>query len=354
MVSHASNKPSLATAHKNISLILNTPNRIPKKRTVVVLGVERGGTSMAAGLVRAMGINMGQRAGLNHEDPLFLTDETERLENRIKIRNNQEDVWGFKVPKSSLMLDFYEKHLRNPFYIVVYRNPVAIIDSWLQRGGDNNPLGVMDRIIAYQNSIFEMMNRTKAPILMLNYERALQNDIARAQTVEDIAKFVDVELTDETLARATGMMTGDGQGYVNLPEHFFSVTSVSKSMAGTELAFTRSDNSIDADGWTLHEKIAPRLIYTPTDGTALPKAFLLDIDFDDDGRLELSSNPLRIYFNFIGEYFPGHCARPAVKVGASRYLVETSGQAKAIAFGPMERGVRFKIAARFYEVQPSA
>ena len=353
MAPSSSNKPSLATAKKSVSLHLNAPKVILRKRTVVVLGVERGGTSMAAGVVRALGINMGQRAGLNHEDPLFLTDETERLKNRIKMRNNQEDVWGFKVPKASMMLDFYEKHLRNPFYVVVYRNPVAIVDSWLQRGAENNPLGVMDRILAYQNAIFEMMKRTRAPILMLNYERALQNDSTRAQAVADVAEFVGIDLTDDLLARAMGMMTGDGRGYVNLPEHFFAAAPASNSLAGPELAFTRADKSTDSDGWTLHEKIAPRVIYTPADGGMLPKAFLLDVDFDDEGRLDLSGNPLRIYFNFIGEYFPGHCVRPAVNVGTCRYLVETSGQAKSIAFGPMEPGVRFKIAARFYELQQS-
>jgi len=44
------NTPTLATKEKNITLSLNTKSKIPKKRTVVVLGVERGGTSMAAGV----------------------------------------------------------------------------------------------------------------------------------------------------------------------------------------------------------------------------------------------------------------------------------------------------------------
>ena len=40
-----------------------------------MLGVERGGTSMVAGVVRAMGINLGDHAGRNHEDPNFLKDD---------------------------------------------------------------------------------------------------------------------------------------------------------------------------------------------------------------------------------------------------------------------------------------
>lgn len=344
------NKPSLATTKKNSSLVLNYSANIAAQRTVVVLGVERGGTSMAAGIVRALGISMGQRAGLNHEDPLFLTDEQDRLQNRIKMRNTQEDVWGFKVPKASMMTDFYETHLRNPLYIVVYRNPVAIIDSWLQRGADS-PLGVMDRIMAYQNAIFDLMRKTKAPVLMLNYERAVQNATTKLQTVESVAAFVGIELTEELCDRAIGMMTGDGHGYVNLPEHFFAVSPLSETLASdSELLMVEAADVRDDTGWIQHEKVPPRLIYTPKTTENLPKKFILEMEFDHGGTMTVETNPLRIYFNFIGEYFPGHCARPPVQLGQNRYLVETSGQASAIAFGPLEANVRFKLAPRFYAV----
>lgn len=344
------NKPSLATAKKNSSLVLNGSAKIKRQRTIVVLGVERGGTSMAAGIVRALGISMGQRAGLNHEDPLFLTDEQDRLLNRIKMRNTQEDVWGFKVPKASMMLDFYENHLRNPLYVVVYRNPVAIIDSWLQRGA-GSPVGVMERIVAYQNSILELMQKTKAPVLLLNYERAVQSDTTKQQTVESVASFIGVELNEELRDRAVGMMTGDGRGYVNLPEHFFAVSPLDGTPApSAELAMIEAEDVRDSAGWIHHEKVPPRLIYTAKDSENLPKKFVLEMDFDHGGTMAVENTPLRIYFNFIGEYFPGHCTRPPVQIGKNRYLIETSGKASAIAFGPLDAKTRFKLAPRFYTV----
>ena len=89
----------------------------PAKRTFVVAGVERGGTSMVAGVCRALGVNFGDKAGLNHEDPAFLKENTSQLKQAIKLRNEKCDVWGFKAPKASLYLDFFEKNLRHPFYI---------------------------------------------------------------------------------------------------------------------------------------------------------------------------------------------------------------------------------------------
>ena len=94
------NKPTLGTKVKNVCLVLNPPRRIPVRRTLVVLGVERGGTSMVAGVLRALGVPMGDRAGLNHEDPAFLKDDPDKLRRAIRTRNKQHDMWGFKVPKA--------------------------------------------------------------------------------------------------------------------------------------------------------------------------------------------------------------------------------------------------------------
>ena len=71
------NKASAGTGTKKICLTINAPEGPEDYKTVVVLGVERGGTSMAAGIIRALGVDMGQRAGLNHEDPRFITEEDE-------------------------------------------------------------------------------------------------------------------------------------------------------------------------------------------------------------------------------------------------------------------------------------
>ncbi|MEO0729419.1 MAG: hypothetical protein AAFY64_03445, partial [Pseudomonadota bacterium] len=50
----------------------------------------------------------------------------------------------------------------------------------------------------------------KAPILFVNYERAVADDAAKAQMVAECAAFAGIELTDELAERATSMMTGDG------------------------------------------------------------------------------------------------------------------------------------------------
>lgn len=348
------NKPSLGTKQKSICLTLNKKDASDEPKTVVVLGVERGGTSMAAGIIRALGINMGKRAGLNHEDPLFLTEEHDRLEKRIRMRNKEEDTWGFKVPKSSLHLDFYEKRLRNPFYVVVYRNSLAVADSWIQRGA-GNLLDVLERISEYHGAILEHARQTGSPVLMLNYERAVQNDTNKDLVVEELAEFLGIALDDELKGRAAAMMTGDGKGYVNLPEHFFSVTPHDTADWGESLALTEeAPETRTADGWHEHEKGKPQLIYKLADGQNLPKKFWVELDLDVPADVDLSGTPIRMFFNFTGEYFPGHCTRPLLKRGRNVLFVETSGNASDFAFGPLAVPMRFQIHAQTYAASADA
>ena len=341
------NKPTLGTKTKSICLSLNVPKRIPRRHTMVVLGVERGGTSMAAGVLRALGVPMGERAGLNHEDPVFLNDEPEKLQRSIRTRNQQHELWGFKVPKASMQLPFYEKTLRNPYYVVVFRNPLSVADSWRQRGAGDT-VDVLARINAYQNAIQKMVSTTKAPVLFVNYERAVADEASKAQTVSEFASFAGIELTDELQSRAVGMMTGDGKGYVNLPEHFFLVKPAKFDGDRPAIELTEQvPEHRDTQGWVAYEKPQPKIIYKLSDYPNLPRKFWLEIDLQSEG-LDLSTNPIRFFFNFTGAYFPGHCVRPRVRKGRNVFWVETSGNAHDIGFGVITMPSRLNIRARAY------
>jgi hypothetical protein len=69
----------MSGAKKSGCRILRPGNLEPEK-TLVVLGSPRGGTSMLAGLLRELGVHMGDRIDRhNHEDQAFLSEDLEQL-----------------------------------------------------------------------------------------------------------------------------------------------------------------------------------------------------------------------------------------------------------------------------------
>jgi hypothetical protein len=344
------NKPLLGTPAKRSSILLTPPRPGEQSKTVMVLGVERGGTSMVAGILRALGVNMGDRVGFNHEDPRFMVEDTEVLQRRIQMRNKQEAVWGFKMPKQVQHLDFFEQNLRNPYYIVVLRNLLAIADSWRQRGS-GDVLGSLDRTFNYYHRIIEHCKKSSRPVLMLNYERAVGNAVGKEEAVRAIGEFLGVDVDDKVLARATAMITGDGKGYLNLPEHFFAVTA-------TQAMPPRPPVTLDLRTPELvgslveFDTMDKKLTYVPQGSDVLPQNFWLKIDLDADRSIDLSTCPLRVYFNYTGAYYPAHCARPPIKRGTNHFYVETSGRAAGLAFGPLQVPSRLSVRAEAFEAAP--
>lgn len=342
------NKSLAATGTKNVCLTINTTKGQENQKTVVVLGVERGGTSMAAGVIRALGVDMGKRAGLNHEDPRFLTEEDEKLEKLIEVRNKEAYIWGFKMPKAVNKLNFFDKHLRNPFFIIVYRNPAAVADSWMQRGAGEY-LDTIERALNYYNLIVNYLRQTTHPALIINYEQSVREKEA---TVRAIADFIDLQVDGEAINRAVEMITGDGKGYVNLPEHFFRVEpAVSMPVRSLMETVDNMSDIIDEDGWITFQDFKKKLVIRLSDGKNIPKKFWFRLELDAAESLDMAGLPLRVYFDFIDEMFPGHCARPLLARGLNILFVETSGQAKAIGFGPLQAGMRFKLSPVMYRAE---
>ncbi len=81
------------------------PSLSPEK-TFVICGVQRGGTSMVAGTMRALGVDMGP-AGINHEDAAINEMHLDDMSNYIETRNHDAPVWGFKLPHAALNLPIY-------------------------------------------------------------------------------------------------------------------------------------------------------------------------------------------------------------------------------------------------------
>jgi hypothetical protein len=348
-IGQPSNKPSAATEVKKACLVVHPPIAGEAQRTVVVLGVERGGTSMVAGIIRALGVNMGRRAGLNHEDPKFIADQDGKLAKAIKERNAEDAVWGFKMPKAVNKLDFLEEHLRAPYYVIAHRNLAAVADSWNQRGAGQY-LDVLERALDYHQLILKHLRKSRRPALIVNYERSVQE---KEQTVRELASFLGLKVDEAAVQRAVEMITGDGKGYVNLPEHYFNVAPGGRMPERRVMATEANRAEVtDDDGWISFENLKKKLVLRLPDGGNLPKKFWLKLHLDAPASLDLATTPVRVYFDFIGDMFPGHCARPMLKRGTNFLLVETSGFAQGVGFGPLAAGTRLKLDPVLHEAAP--
>jgi len=127
------------------------------KKTVLVLGQARSGTSMTAGLLNILGVNLGHSNNPSSQNPkgafenvtfntmtskmhldlkADMDSKTFNAKYKIDIldvirkRNAESDFWGWKSALTHFSLDYWLPHLINPHFVVVTRNPYHNALSW--------------------------------------------------------------------------------------------------------------------------------------------------------------------------------------------------------------------------------
>ncbi|MEM5515316.1 hypothetical protein WNY37_00025 [Henriciella sp. AS95] len=174
---------------------------ISAPRTVVVFGMPRGGTTMVAGICQRCGIHMGSDLPRNLEDQDFVGKSHDHMINAIKQRDQQFNVWGWKFPRAAAYLSDLQNALRNPMFILVWRDALSVATRGAKNTGDLNKSLSVAHSIQTQNLKF--VSQTSAPILHVSYEKAVRHPVKLAEDVQAFTGVTDELDHDDITAFAT-------------------------------------------------------------------------------------------------------------------------------------------------------
>jgi hypothetical protein len=336
----------MGTGRKSVCAILrDSPLEPGAPRTAVVLGIARGGTSMVSGVLRGLGVDMGENLGFNHEDT-----QIQRIVNKQRFgaigplarkRDEMHDLWGFKFPEASLMMDRFHPELRNPHYLFVLRHPLARGMSVLKRTGGKLNEAVAESLESYR-AILAFLEGVEAPAILINYEHATAQS---RDSVAEIARFLGIEARSEAIERAAAMIVGEGAGYLNLPEFWFFAEEVGGSAAGLEpLAAEPGEPRIRELGYA---KERASIWSAPPGG--FPKTFRIGFKLAGGS----TGDRIRLYYDYDDDRFhTGHRLLLEVKSKKPVFRVETTGELKRIAIVPVDDDARVRNVR--FEAEPEA
>jgi hypothetical protein len=158
----------------------------PDQKTVVVVGSGRGGTSAVAGAIHLLGIRMVEGDyELNSEDYEIVrayqrnmhlghpraADEVSKV---IADRNRRYDVWGWKDPSADLYLEAVVAQLRNPHFVLVFRNPFEAAQSHVAAGTPGIEVA-LDSVLNRYMRYWTLLQKFRCPTLMVGYEGSVAN-----------------------------------------------------------------------------------------------------------------------------------------------------------------------------------
>ncbi len=171
------------------------------KKTFIIYGVGRGGTTMVAGVAKLCGLDIGKDLPINLEDNDFNIhvlrkagiEPIHHLLATLEQRNKTKDIWGWKFPRAIVYLPYIREFVVNPHLILVFRDPIATATRQILSGMPK--IEAIESVQRLQQRNMQLVKTWEAPTLIVSYEKSIQSP---EQFVSDLCQFLDVPKPADT------------------------------------------------------------------------------------------------------------------------------------------------------------
>ena len=163
--------------------------------TVVITGLGRSGTSMLAQTLQTAGLPIGNELAIGtYEDQtlaqLLRRNQRGELLRLIKERNRCHDQWGLKLPSHLVLQARFLKLLRDPVFVVIFRDSLAIAGRRSISRGD----ALLHELLEIQKESHRMIKQitsSRLPALLISYEKAL---LSPGSLIDSLDRFLGLSL----------------------------------------------------------------------------------------------------------------------------------------------------------------
>jgi len=169
--------------NSGLSVIGDKDLIVQDQKTIVVVGVARGGTSMVAGSLFHLGVFGGEKVAPPVFEDVVLASAFEKRKNRriydiVRRYNQNHSTWFFKRPSVIDYLDEINTKLRNPVFIFIFRDIFAVSNRNKISMGLDFFTGLKKAQADY-GKIVKFLNHSKnINALLVSYEKALIDKVS--------------------------------------------------------------------------------------------------------------------------------------------------------------------------------
>lgn len=210
-----------------------------KNKQVIVIGPARSGTSVVAGILHYLGVDMGQGPNPSRSNPkgdfedeefkelnrsiykkarpgsgCWFTptvEEIERvgpvfkqeIEDLIRARQDKP-IWGWKNPWNIMAAPLYIPLLNKPHIIFVFRDPLSIAYSGVEHTKKYEQLTLKEALScasSLNSRLVEMVieyQEREVPVYITSFQRIIENP---EREVDEIAQFLGLNVREKDLRK---------------------------------------------------------------------------------------------------------------------------------------------------------
>jgi hypothetical protein len=203
----------------NRGAIIDRPARLPERgrRTFIVTGLHRSGTSLVASILQQAGIFMGRQIN----DAVFEDEEmgatvssgdVGALRRLIDERNANHGTWGFKLPEIYAHLRPDQLPLFDNAHLIVTFRDIASIAVRNSLSEYRQAMTALRDAVTQLDALVTYIGLVSAPSLLLSYEKAL---IFPGDFVDTLLLFCGLPSDAALRARLIGLVEPNRQDYLS-------------------------------------------------------------------------------------------------------------------------------------------
>ena len=182
-------------------------------RTVIVLGCGRGGTSAMAGALRVLGVALQDGSHiLKHESSpvVYHGDQVDRrlTGSNLKSMDRRFTLWGWKSPRDLFSVHSWVSMVRNPMFVVVWRNQMQTTNSVMSREKIEFEVALRHVTEVYAE-LGRFVFKTPFPLASVDYAELCASP---GGVLSEIADWLEIPVSKNQMAAASRFLrTGKGQ-----------------------------------------------------------------------------------------------------------------------------------------------
>lgn len=189
-----------------------TPKITLKPAIFSIIGMHRSGTSLMASLLQDAGVHLGETLvgedignekghfedlefvewhknvlrsqsldldGLTLQSDITIVEPYRNAAQELINKKQVRSVWGWKDPRTTLFLEFWQKLLPETKFLLVFRAPWEVVDSLYRRGSDElfqaYPEKAVEVWIHYNQKMLEFYEKYPDHCLLLSLDQIIAN-----------------------------------------------------------------------------------------------------------------------------------------------------------------------------------
>lgn len=182
-----------------------------ENKCIILVGMHRSATSFSASVLQKAGVDIGERLwgeskgndfghfenidfhdfhskilinnNLHHDGwtplpkEIYINEDDKRKAIEL-IKINENKIWCWKDPRTTLFLDLWLELLPDAKFVCVFREPWEVIDSVFRRGDiyfENNPFEIINSWFEYNSRILQLLKENPNNTILLHSGSIIDN-----------------------------------------------------------------------------------------------------------------------------------------------------------------------------------